>query len=254
MLAMLAVGIIVALLLASPHALLDKADRAAFAVCHRLPERTFAFAGRALPLCARCSGTYLGALTGLLILAARGRGRAGRLPPRRYLLVLGVFALAWAVDGANSFLTFFPGAPSLYEPRNILRLITGTLEGLALAAVLLPVLNLTLWRSPEPAPSIRNWRDLAWMLVGGAVVVALVSSEWPALLYPLAVLSGLTIVALLGVVNTLLALIVLRRDGQGQHWRETLTPALLGVMSALIEVALIGIARAALSAQLGLPV
>lgn len=253
-LAVLALIIIAALVVAPPHALLDKADHAAFAVCHRLPERSFVFAGRPLPLCARCSGTYLGALTGLLVLAARGRGRASRLPALRFLLVLGIFALAWAVDGANSFLTFFPGVPHLYEPRNSLRLVTGTLEGLALAAVLLPVLNLSLWNAPDPTPSIRTWRDLAWMLVGGAVMIGLVSSEWAPLLFPLALLSGLTIVALLGAVNTLLVLILLRRDGRGRRWRDALSPALLGMMLALVEVAAIGLARAALSARLGLPI
>ena len=251
-LALLALAIIAALLAAPPHALLDKADRAAFAVCHRLPERSFTFAGRPLPLCARCSGTYLGALTGLLVLAARGRGRASRLPAIRFLLVLGIFALAWAVDGANSFLTFFPGVPHLYEPRNILRLVTGTLEGLALAAVLLPVLNLSLWSAPEPTPSIRTWRDLLWMLAGGAGMSVLVSSEWAPLLMLLALLSGLTIVALLGAVNTLLVLILLRRDGRGKGWRDVFVPALLGVMLALVEVAAIGLARAALSARWGL--
>lgn len=253
-LAILALVIIAVLFVAPPHALLDKADHAAFAVCHRLPERSFAFAGRPLPLCARCSGTYLGALTGLLVLAARGRGRASRLPALRFLLVLGIFALAWAVDGANSFLTFFPGVSPLYEPRNILRLVTGTLEGLALAAILLPVLNLSLWSAPEPTPSIRTWRDLLWMLAGGAVMIVLVSSEWTPLLVPLALLSGLTIVALLGAVNTLLVLILLRRDGRGRYWREAFVPTLLGVMLALVEIAAIGLIRAALSAHLGLPI
>ncbi len=253
-LAISALVIIAALFAAPPHALLDKADHAAFAVCHRLPERSFAFAGRPLPLCARCSGTYLGALTGLLVLAARGRGRASRLPAIRFLLVLGIFALTWAVDGANSFLTFFPGVPHLYEPRNILRLVTGTLEGLALAAVLLPVLNLSLWRAPEPTPSIRTWRDLLWMLAGGAVMIALVSSEWAPMLIPLALLSGLTIVALLGAVNTLLVLILLKRDGRGGHWRDALVPALFGVMLALVEIAAIDLVRATLSARFGLPI
>jgi hypothetical protein len=54
--AALALIILAALILLPPHDLLDKADHAAFAVCHRIPERTFVIAGRPLPLCARCSG------------------------------------------------------------------------------------------------------------------------------------------------------------------------------------------------------
>jgi uncharacterized membrane protein len=251
--ALLALAALLVVLFGPPHGILDKADRAAFAVCHRIPERTFFVAGRPLPLCARCSGTYLGALAGLLILAARGRGAASRFPAWPVLAVLAFFVLAWAVDGMNSFLSFFPGLPYLYEPSNRLRLVTGTLEGLALAAVLVPVLNLAFWAAPADRRSIGSWADLAWMLVGGAVVVALVNSEWPALLYPLAVISGLTIVALLGLVNAMLAVIVMRREARIVRRGQVIAPVLLGMVLALVELAAIAFVRDALTARFGLP-
>jgi uncharacterized membrane protein len=251
-LAFVALAVILGILLAPPHGLLDKADHAAFAVCHRISERSFTFAGRPLPLCARCSGTYLGALAGLIVLTARGRGRAWRLPAPRYLVVLGVFLLAWAVDGLNSFLTFFPDLPHLYEPHNVLRLITGMLEGLAIAAILLPIANLSLWVPRASEPAIESWRDLAWMLAGGAAVVMLVSSEWAPLLYPLALISGLMIVGLVGVVNAMVALIILRREGQGTRWRDAVVPLLLGIALASVELTIIALARAALTERLGL--
>ena len=244
---------IIGMLLAPPRGLLDKADYVAYAVCHRIPERTFIFAGRPLPLCARCSGTYLGALAGLIVLILRGRGRAADLPDRRYLAVFAGFFLLWAVDGLNSYLTLFPGFPHLYEPHHILRLATGTLEGLAIAAILLPILNLSLWARPVNTPSVASWRDLAWMVVGGAVVVGLVSSEWAPLLYPLALTSGATIVALVGSVNVMFGLVLLRREGRAQHWRETIVPMAIGVVLALAELAAIAAARAALTARLELP-
>lgn len=247
-----ALALILAALVAPPHGLLDKADRAAFAVCHRMPEHSFAFAGRPLPLCARCSGTYLGALAGLIVLIARGRGHASGLPSGRYLAVLAVFLAAWAVDGANSFLAFLPGAPHLYEPSNVFRLITGTLEGLVLAAFLLPVLNLSLWAAPDPARALGSWADLGWLLVGAAAIIGLVSSEWTLLLYPLAIVSGVAIPLLLGLVNTMMALIVLRREGRATHWRQAIAPLLLGLALASVELTLIGLARAVLTARLGL--
>ena len=251
-LAVMALAFILGILLAPPHGLLDKADHAAFAVCHRIGERSFTFAGRPLPLCARCSGTYLGALAGLIVLAARGRGRASRLPAPKHLAVLGVFFLVWAVDGLNSFLTFFPGLPHLYEPHNLLRLITGTLEGLAIAALMLPIANLSLWAAPAPEPVIASWRDLAWMCAGAAAVVALVSSEWPPLLYPLALISGVMIAGLVGLVNAMLMLIVLRREGRATRRRDALAPLLLGIALALVELTAIALLRAALTARLGL--
>lgn len=252
--AIIAIAVIVALLLAPPHSLLDKADQAAYAVCHRIPDRTFSIAGRPLPLCARCSGTYLGALAGMLVLAARGRGRAPRLPAPIFLAILAFFLLAWAVDGVNSFLTLIPGLPYLYEPRNLLRLITGVLEGLALAAVLLPLVNLSFWAVPAAGRSIESGRDLAWLLAGGAAVVALVSSEWAPLLYPLALISGLMVVGLVGLVNTLVILMILRREGQARRLREMVIPWVAGIALALIQLAAIGLARAALTARLGLPI
>ena len=162
-----------------PGSLLDKADHAAYAVCHRIGDRSFFVAGRQLPLCARCSGTYLGALAGLVVLGARGHGRARDLPGLRYLLVLGLFFLAWGFDGANSYLTLFPGLPHLYEPHNLLRLITGTLEGLAISRAAAARLQPHFmgarrwpWRAQTlTGPSIAGWPDLAWLLLGGALVV-----------------------------------------------------------------------------------
>lgn len=253
-LAAAALLILGAYLLVPPHNVLDKADRAAYAVCHRIAARTFAFAGRSLPLCARCSGTYLGAVAGLIVIAACGRRRSAQLPAPTTLAVFGLFLLAWAVDGVNSFLTLVPGLPHLYEPSNLLRLITGTLEGLAIAAVMLPVANLTLWASPEPRRSIGSWRDLGAMLVAAAAVIALISSEWAPLLYPLAIFSELAILGLVGLVNTMLVLIVMRRDGRATRPREALLPLVLGLALAALELTAIGLARAALTERLGLPI
>ena len=249
--AALAVAAIVTLFLAPPHGLLDKADQAAFAVCHRIPDRTFIIAGRPLPLCARCSGMYLGVLAGLAVLALRGRGQASMSPAPKHLAVFSVFLVAWAVDGLNSFLTLVPGLPHLYEPHNLLRLATGTLEGLAIAALMLPAFNRSLWAELPPMPSVGCWQDIAWMLAGGALVAGMVTSGLPFLLYPLALFSGLAIVALLGAVNTVFVLLILRRDGQMTSWRQAAVPLLIGLALAMIELAVVGLGRTALEAWLG---
>ncbi len=245
------VGLSLALLFAPPAGLLDKADHAAYAVCHRIPDRSFIFAGRPLPLCARCSGTYLAAVAGIGALIARGRGRAAALPRGRWLAVLGLFMLAWAVDGTNSFLNYIPGAPQLYPSNNLLRLVTGALEGLVIAAFLLPVLNLALWAESRPGSSVMNWGDLASLLAGGVIVIGLVSSGIPELLYPLALLSGLAVVGLIGALNIVLALTLLRREGCARGWSDVLTPALLGLALGLLELAAVAAARDALVARLG---
>jgi hypothetical protein len=52
-----------------PLAPLDKAHRVGYAICHQIPERSFFMDGQQLPLCARCTGTFLGAMLGLTFIA-----------------------------------------------------------------------------------------------------------------------------------------------------------------------------------------
>ncbi len=248
-----ALAAVLILLLAPPHALLDKADRYAYAVCHRLPDHSIFVAGRQLPLCARCSGAFLGALAGLIALLALGRGRANRFPPRRFLPVLGLFMAVWAADGVNSYMAFLGVGPHLYEPHNLLRLTTGALEGIVIATLVVPMFNLSLWPPAEGQPVVQRWRDLGWLLVAAAVVVVAVSSEWPPLLYPLALASGLMVVLLISLLCSVCVLIVLRRDGQITGWREAAGPLLTGLALGLAGLAVIGLARDAITAALHLP-
>jgi hypothetical protein len=108
-----------------------------------------------------------------------------------------------------------------------------------------------LWTEPEDAPSIGDWHDLAWLLVGGAMVILLVSSQWAPLVLPLAVTSGVAIVGLVAMVNTMLVVMLWRREGEFQRRREVVVPILAGVALAMGELALVGVGRAAVEAWLG---
>src|SRR3990172_7741601 len=142
--------LVVGWLLNTPEGLLGKADAVGYAVCHRIDLRSFHLGSRALPLCARCSGMYLGAMVGMAGLAGLGRLRYGGFPRPALLAVFGVFVAAWAIDGVNSYLTLIPGAPHAYEPNNTLRLITGTLMGLTLGMLVFTGFNQNAWR---------RWKD-----------------------------------------------------------------------------------------------
>ena len=84
----IALLVVAVILLAPPASLLGKCDAVGYAICHRIPERSFHLAGRQLPLCARCTGTYLGALVGFATMWALGHRRASNLPPTRVIVLL----------------------------------------------------------------------------------------------------------------------------------------------------------------------
>jgi len=236
----LAIGIWLAL---TPGGLLGKADAIGYAVCHRIDLRSFHLGVRALPLCARCTGMHLGALLALVYLAARGRGRTGFYPIWPILGTFAAFALAFTVDGLNSYLHFFPAAPHLYSPSNLLRLITGLLLGIAMGTLVYAGFNQTAWADWRTEPVMRSPIDLLGVLVLGGIVLAAVVTENPLLLYPLALVSAMGVVILLTVVYSMIGLILRRRENQARSWRDLVAPLAFGLTLAILQIGLFDLAR-----------
>lgn len=223
-----------------------------YAVCHQIPARSFTLAGRPLPLCARCTGTYLGVMLGFGMLAARRRARCSRLPPLPILIVLGLFFVAWGADGLNSYLTLFPGLPHLYEPRNALRLTTGMLNGLMLSNLVYPVFGATVWAEPRPQRSIENWRELGVLLALAGGLIGLVWWGWSPALYLLALVSALGPLSILGIANALIVLVLMRRERAARAWRNLALPLLIAAALTLGEIAALDVGRAWLTRTFGL--
>jgi uncharacterized membrane protein len=239
----LAASVIGVWLALTPAGLLGKADAVAYAVCHRIDARSFHLGTRALPLCARCTGMHLGALITSLYFIVRGRRRAGQYPTRALAVTLGVFALVFAVDGLNSYLTLFPDVPHLYEPNNLLRISTGMLLGIGLATVTYATFNQSVWVDWSPKPALRTFVDLIVLLVIEALVVVMVLSENPLLLYPLAILGSLAVTGLLTAVYTVMILLILKRENQANSWRELAFPLLGGLTITIVQIGLINLGR-----------
>ncbi len=245
---------VVTFFIATPGGLLKKADMVGYAVCHQIEPHSFTLAGRQLPLCARCTGTFLGALVGLFGQAfALRRRRAAEFPPPPVLAILICFTVAWVADGANSYLALL-GVPHLYEPTNAVRLITGAFNGLTMSALIYPILNVSLWQSHVAKPALRDLRDLGLLSAMEITLVLLVLSRWVLLLYPVALLSAAAVLTLLTGVNTVIAVIVLRRENSAQTWRQALLPVSIGLTLSLIQIAAIDLLRYALTGTLdGIP-
>ena len=230
----------------TPPGLLGKADATGYAICHRIDERSFHLGSRALPLCARCTGTFLGAVVGLTVMAALGRAHAGKFSPLPVIVVLVGFIGIMGVDGVNSYASLFPSLPHLYQPQNWLRLTTGMFEGIALIAIVYPIFNQTLWRNWEDRPPLANFRELGLMAVVAIAVIGLVLSDNPLALYPLALLSAGGVWLMLTLLNTIILLIVSRHENRAESWKAAVLPLVAGATLALAQIALVDAGRYAI--------
>ena len=228
--------------LAHDHAL-SGADWLGAAICHRITERSFTIYGRQLPLCARCTGMYLGVFLSFAVLLLAGRARWTDLPRFPILLILLAFVGVMGVDGINSYTHFFPNFPHVYEPRNWLRLVTGMGTGLAMGFILFPALAQTVWRRGQTSPVIRNVRELAGMVLVGGTAVLLVLSNQPALLYVLALASAAGAVMVLMSINAVLLLTICRREGRALTWRDTAVPLTICMGLAIGQLGVVSYLR-----------
>lgn len=234
--------------------LLNGSDYVGYAVCHRITERSFTIAGRQLPLCARCTGMYLGVVLTFVVLTLAGRRRWSNLPPPKVLAVLVGFIALFGIDGINSYLHFFPNAPHVYEPHNWLRLVTGMGAGLTMGIIIYPALAQTLWREQTFRPSIGSFRELAGLVLVALLVVVLVITEQPVLLYIFGLASAAGVLLILTAIGTMLILIMAKRDARAQQWRQIALPLLGGLLFAVLQIAIVSFARFSVTGTLsGLP-
>lgn len=234
-------------LLNSPEGLLGKADAIGYAICHRIDSRSFHIGNLQMPLCARCTGIYLGVVLGITLMAVAGRGRAGLSSPAPVIFTFVAFIAIMGVDGINSYLTLIPRLPHLYEPQNWLRLITGMLNGLAVTGLVYPIFNQTLWGNWEHQPTIANFRELGGILVVAAVVVGIVLTGNPVALYPLALLSSLGVLVLLTITTSMIFMLATRSENQARNWREAFVPLAAGLTLTLAGILFIDVLRFAMT-------
>ena len=233
----------------SPEGALSKLDAIGYAVCHRIDLRSFHIGDRQLPLCARCTGEFYAA--GLaLIFQIFVSGKRSKFPSRGIIAVLILFFLAFGIDGSNSYLYLLKqtshGAldkiPNLYIPNNVLRLFTGSGMGIALAAVLYPAVNQTLWREIDTRPAL-EWRSFGILIASVIVINLLILTESSIVLYPIAYLSALSTLSLLVIVFAILWIMIMRQDNTFDHPRQLWLPFLSGFTLAMIMILSIDLVR-----------
>ena len=225
--------------------MLGKMDAIGYAVCHRIASHSFFLADRQLPLCARCLGMYLGTLIGLVY--SFSRGRKGGFPPLHLQVLLGVFFLAFAIDGVNSYLNLFNGGIFLYTPQNWLRLVSGTLLGIGMGVMLAAAFQQAVWKDYDPRPGLSTFKQLGFLLAAGAVIDLAVLSNNPLLLYPLAVMAATTVLIILTLAYTMLWSLIARRENTFGSWRGMWVALSAGFTTALMQIVVIDALRFALT-------
>ncbi len=225
----------------TPPGILGKADAIGYSVCHRIEARSFFIGERPTPLCARCSGMYLGMLAGFAYQLRMGRRAA--LPPLRISIPLSLFLITFGVDGLNSYLHFFPNAPRVYEPSNLLRLATGSGLGVLVAVMFLPIFHQYMWSNADPRPAVTNYRQALALLGVTALAATLMYLEIPALIVLLALFSAAGVWLVLTLCYTLLWVTVLRRECRYTGWKAAWLPLLAGFTTALVQIGAVDFLR-----------
>lgn len=241
----------------SPPGLLGKADAVGYAICHRIDERSFHLGERQLPLCARCTGEFYAAAVSLLFFAIVSPRKSG-MPNWKIGAPLLIFFLAFAIDGSNSYIYLLKSTaggalnniPNLYVPNNTLRLFTGSGMGIALASILYPAFNQSIWKNPDTERPL-DWKKLG-ILVGIILLLNLaILTESSIVLYPIAILSVLGVLALLIMVFSMIWILVMREENVFTSLSQMWMPFLAGTTLALIMITAIDLLRFKLTGTWG---
>jgi len=168
------------------------------------------------------------------------------------------FLVAFGIDGTNSYLYLLKqtsgGAleniPNLYIPNNILRLFTGSGMGIALASILYPAFNQSAWRDVDPGRAL-DWKKLG-ILIGIVLLMDLaVLTESSIVLYPIAILSVLGVLALLIMVFSMVWVLIMRQENEFTSLKEMWLPFLAGLTLAFLMITAIDLLRFQLTGTWG---
>jgi uncharacterized membrane protein len=237
-------------ILNTPPGLLGRADAIGYAVCHRIDARSFHIGSRQLPLCARCSGMYLGAVIGLAYQMVFARKRSGT-PHWSVIIPLVLFVLAFGIDGSNSYLYLiketYPDAlarlPNLYVPNNTLRLLTGSGMGLGIAAMLFPAFNQTMWKDADDRRVFPDLKSFAPLFGLTLLLDLLVLTENPVVLYPVAFISVGGVLILLMMVYSMIWVMLMRQENEFTRFSQLWLALAAGFTIAMLQIAAIDLLR-----------
>lgn len=211
----------------------------AFGICPQRPSHSLFFGGQQMPIEARMAGIFGGFLIGLTYFVGTGRGRAWRMPSNTMTVILIGFVALMGVDGVNALL-FDLHLPHLYAPNLMLRLGTGLFTGLAIAGLMLPAFNSTVWRTGLNTAPISGARDLLAGFALGAVYFVAAFSGADFLLYPVSLIAVIGVPVLLVMTNATILAMALGRMNRAERMMDLLPLLTGGLVAATLMLGVMG--------------
>ena len=135
----------------------DFMERMGSAVCHQMAERSFIFDGMQMPLCARCTGIYIGAFFAFCFFFLKKRMGNGRPFSIGQALLTGLAVLPVGIDGVGSYLGF-------WESSQLMRIFSGSLVGAVVPGFLLMAVNMDTKKSDDE-PIYERTAELVLLMV-----------------------------------------------------------------------------------------
>jgi uncharacterized membrane protein len=210
-------------------------------VCHQIPSHSFIRDRLQFPLCARCSGLYLGSLIGICYFSVQGR-KAG-VPRKTWIVLLAACFLLWAADGINSLLSEIMEHPFLYNTTNTTRLITGFGMGLVMSTALMTLFNITIWKATEKEPLLGKWWQIAGYICVSILTAFLLTKGNVLIFTFLAYASLLSVLVIITLLYTIFWVILFRREGQFEKFSNLYPFLLAGFSTTLIQIFLLNFLR-----------
>ena len=238
----------------APPGLMGKLDAIGYAVCHRIDSHSLHIGALQMPLCARCTGEFNAAAIGLLFQGLVSP-RKNQFPKRGILAVLGA-----ALRGLRvRWIKFLSGLDKRRVPRcvrqhpqsvcdhqchpSLHRQRHGTGNGRNLISHVQP----KRLARPAAGAGARLATHRRTALPSCSLMDVAMLTENPLVLYPVAVISSLGVLALLCLVFSVVWIMIMRQDNAFDHLRQLWLPAVAGLTLAFVLILGIDLFRLSLT-------
>jgi len=206
-------------------------------VCHQIPSHSFSIGTIQFPVCARCTGLYIGSFIGIVYAFLSGKKIS--IPKIKYLIFLVILFIFWAGDGLNALISDFLNKPFLYQSSNLSRLITGYGMGLVMSTALVTLFNFTIWKTGIKAPVLENTFQIIGYGILSALSGILIPISGPIVFQAAAYITIFTIVSIITLLYSIFWVIILKKENQFTNWKDIVVYILAGYTTAAGQILLL---------------